>query len=98
MPGRVGTNPVDAITVHAVGSSAVRWRADAVGTSTRRIVRGRLGRGEVVRAPTDAVGSIVVSADGPIVVGRDSGASPGVTLSIAVPLCPSPSGGGGSAC
>ncbi len=98
VPGRVGTNPVDAVTVHSVGTSGVRWRVDAVGTSSRRIIAGRLGRDEVVRAPTDAAGSMIVSATGPIVVGRDSGASPGVTLSIAVPLCPSPVGGGGSAC
>lgn len=98
VPGRVGTNPVDAVTVYAVGSGARRWRVDAVGASAHRVIAGRLGAGEVVRAPTDAVGSIVVSADGPIVVGRDSGASPGVTLAIAVPLCPSPTGRGGSAC
>ena len=98
VPGRVGTTPVDAVTVHAVGSGPVRWRADAVGTASRRIVAGRLGRGEVVRAPTDATGALVVSADGPIVVGRDSGASPGVTLAIAVPLCPAPAGTGAPAC
>ena len=91
VPGRVGTNPVDAVTVHAP-VFGVRWHIDAVGTSTRRIASGRLARNGVIRVPTDAVGLLVVTADGPIVVGRDSGGSPGVTSAAAVPQCPARDG------
>jgi hypothetical protein len=91
VPGRVGTNPVDAVTVHAP-TFAVRWHIDAIGTTTRRIASGRLARNGVIRVPTDAAGPIVVTADGPIVVGRDSGASPGVTSAAAVPQCPARDG------
>lgn len=98
VPGRVGTDPVDAVTVLAPRGSRVRWRADAVGVDPHRIASGRLAGGAVVRVPTDAVGALVVSASGPIVVGRDSGASPGVTMAMAVPVCPSPRDIGGTAC
>ena len=98
VPGRVGTDPVDAVTVLAPRGPWVRWRADAVGADPDRVATGRLGGGAVVRVPTDAVGALVVTASGAVVVGRDSGASPGVTLAMGVPVCPSPRGLGGAAC
>lgn len=98
VPGRVGTDPVDAVTLLAPPGGAVRWRVDAVGRDRRRIAGGRLAGGSVIRVPTDAVGGSVVSASGPIVVGRDSGASPGITLAMAVPVCPTPEGGSGDPC
>ncbi|MFM7060170.1 MAG: DUF5719 family protein [Actinomycetes bacterium] len=98
VPGRVGTDPVDAVSVLARPSRSIRWRADAVGPDPRRIAAGRLRAGGLVRVPTDATGALVISASGPVVVGRDSGASPGVTLAMAVPVCPSPIGSGGSPC